>query len=67
MTRGITEIFQRVQHTAGIENVWTGDAFDLRAGHPAADKPGVGIYATEEGIQRIVELKQRFWQPPEPD
>jgi hypothetical protein len=53
--------FDAAQGLAGIENVWTGDAFDLEAGRPLADKPGTGIYVTEEGIQRVVQAKHDFW------
>jgi hypothetical protein len=66
-TGDITRIFQLGQNMAGVENVWTGDAFDLREGRPRADKPGFGLYATEEGIQRIVQAKHDFWRSAEDD
>lgn len=67
MTRDTTRVLHLLQKTSGTENVWTGDAFDLAEGRPLADKPGVGIYATEEGIQRIVQLERDFWQAAEGD
>jgi hypothetical protein len=63
----LTEALRLVQNVAGIENVWTGDAFDLREGRPLAGKPGTGIYATEDGIDRLVQRASDFWLFPERD
>jgi hypothetical protein len=44
----------------GVENVYTGHAYDADAGRPLQHKPGVGIYVDPEGLA-IAEEKERKW------
>jgi hypothetical protein len=54
----LPRLLKMMQGLGGVEHVYTGDAFDLAEGRPLANKPGTGIYATEEAIRRQVEAKQ---------
>jgi len=58
-----TEQFRRVlareREIFGAENVLLGDAFDAKSGRPLRHKPGTGVYATPEGLEREQELAKQ--------
>jgi hypothetical protein len=44
------------QECFSTEHIYTGHAFDYEAGRPLRHKPGVGVYASPEGIEYFKEL-----------
>jgi hypothetical protein len=45
--------YDRAQTYYGVENVYSGDAFDEKEGRPLRHKPGRGIYVLPEGYERF--------------
>src|SRR5215218_7232652 len=55
--------FEATQAIAGVEHVYTGDAYDYEAGRPLRHKPGIGVYVDPEGIEQMARglAKHKQW------
>lgn len=51
----LPEDLDAAQAYYGVENVFTGDAYDWAAERPLQHKPGVGVYVTQEGLRHLEE------------
>ena len=56
------EMLGFVQHRYGVENVYTGDAFDEKEGRPLRHKPGSAIYFHPDGLEYARRQHQEFMQ-----